>query len=131
MKRESILIRFVSFRFRFGFRFLVCLAVRSSLDWSARLKLAISLLELLQFFERQVDDERASINFFVIAPSRKKLVHCDWKSDQIAVDVDAFRVKLVDLKSLRQFSLVCVCARALTTILKPMRVSILFTRRCV
>jgi hypothetical protein len=52
------------------------------LGWSARLHLALQLLQLLE----------------LLASSR--LVHCDWKADQIAVTLD-LRVKLVDLKSLR------------------------------
>jgi hypothetical protein len=52
------------------------------LGWSARLHLALQLLQLLE----------------LLASSR--LVHCDWKADQIAVTID-LRVKLVDLKSLR------------------------------
>lgn len=59
--------------------------VRSSLSWSGRLKVAVAFLDLLAFFER------------------KLLAHCDWKGDQVAVDLN-FNVKLVDLKSLRKYS---------------------------
>ena len=40
--------------------------VRSSLGWAARLRIAAAFLEMLEFFER------------------KKLVHCDWKLDQVS-----------------------------------------------
>jgi hypothetical protein len=59
--------------------------VRSRISWTGRIKLAIGFLEMLSFFER------------------KLLAHCDWKADQVAVDLD-FNVKVVDLKSFRKYS---------------------------
>ena len=58
--------------------------VRSRLSWSARLRLARDVAELLTLL------------------ADRALIHCDWKADQIALTRD-LRVRLVDLKSLRYY----------------------------
>lgn len=73
------------------------------MNWSSRLKIAIHLLELLLFFERFLNYIFFLKKIGNIFSCRKKLVHCDWKADQIAIDLE-LNVKLVDLKSLRTFS---------------------------
>jgi hypothetical protein len=60
-------------------------AARSRLSWSARLRAAMSLMDVLTFMEH------------------KLMAHCDWKADQVALD-EQLNVKLVDLKSLRKYS---------------------------
>jgi hypothetical protein len=60
-------------------------AARSRLSWSARLLAAMSLMDVLTFLEH------------------KLMAHCDWKADQVALD-EQLGVKLVDLKSLRKYS---------------------------
>lgn len=58
---------------------------RSALSWSGRLRVVMSLMDALTFLEN------------------KLMAHCDWKADQVAVD-EQFTAKLVDLKSLRKYS---------------------------
>ena len=62
--------------------FVVSKQTRSSLNWSARLRLALDAARLLDLLEQ------------------RSLIHCDWKADQVAITRD-LRLKLVDFKSLR------------------------------